>query len=155
MSRDSSQDTGLAFSCRRCGECCRGRGGIVLDRRDQERLCAHLGMTREAFLARYAEVRGGKIHLTVDQEERCVFHRGEDCGVHEARPDICLAWPYFRGNLVDASSWEMAWDSCPGLNREVSHGEFVRQGLEYLRARELLRPGGDDRPEALRLDKDL
>lgn len=151
-----SRSNGAAFACRRCGECCRGRGGIILDSRDQERLAAHLGLTRRELLDQYAEERGGKHHLRVDENECCVFQRGTDCGVHQARPDICRAWPFFRGNLVDASSWELAQDYCPGLNRRVDHAEFVRQGMVQLKEQGLVRdasePWPEDRAEALRFD---
>ncbi|THB62829.1 MAG: YkgJ family cysteine cluster protein [Desulfovibrio sp.] len=148
----SSDGNGQAFSCTCCGECCRGKGGIVLDERDQERLSAHMGMTVSEFLDRYTETRGYKPHLRVGDDEYCVFHHNELCSVHEARPDICRAWPFFRGNLVDAVSWELAQDYCPGLNSRVSHKEFTRQGATYLRDNDLASRSGPDRPEALRVD---
>ena len=66
-------------------------------------------------------------------------------------PDVCRAWPFFRGNLVDADSWGMALDYCPGINPEAGHAAFVREGLRYLRENGL---EGDDAPDgagALRL----
>jgi hypothetical protein len=40
----------LAFTCRLCGHCCQGEGGIVLAEGDIARLATHLGLSREAFL---------------------------------------------------------------------------------------------------------
>ena len=60
------------------------------------------------------------------------------CQVHAGKPDICRAWPFFRGNLVDAESFAMARSFCPGINSQISHEEFVRAGLTYLRKENLL-----------------
>jgi hypothetical protein len=77
---------------------------------------------------------GGKYRLKSRDDGYCVFFvQGRGCGVHPARPDICRAWPFFRGNLIDVVSWEMAQAFCPGINGNVPHEEFVRQGLHYLR----------------------
>ncbi len=110
---------------------------------DIERLCLHLGLSREDFLAEATMAAGGKIRLKSRPDGYCVyFVAGHGCGVHEARPDICRAWPFFRGNLIDAISWEMAQDFCPGINGSVPHAEFVRQGLDYLRAHGICRTSG-------------
>ncbi len=162
MSKDS------AFTCRRCGHCCQGEGGIILTAPDIRRLCRHLGIDRERFLSQSAEHAGGKYRLKSRDDGYCIFFiEGHGCGVHQARPDICRAWPFFRGNLIDAVSWEMAQDFCPGINGKVSHEEFVRQGLRYLHDQGIGRTSGTpavdqqnqervrdaDTPEALVLDR--
>lgn len=138
----------LAFTCRRCGHCCHGEGGIVMSRGDIMRLAAHLRMEPDAMLARYALFVSGKYRLTTGPDGYCVFY-AEGCGVHPGRPDVCRAWPYFRGNIIDADSHAMAAEDCPGINREVSHAEFARQGREYLARHGLSRARGEDVPEAL------
>ena len=137
-----------AFDCRMCGHCCQGVGGIVLTEKDQERLAAHLNITVANLLEWYTHLRGGKVQLNAGKDDYCVFYR-EGCGVHPGRPDICRAWPYFRGNLVDESSWELIQDYCPGVNPKAGHAEFVRQGREYLREQDLLRYDPDTSPNAL------
>jgi Fe-S-cluster containining protein len=134
-----------AFECRMCGECCQGRGGIVLDAADVDRLARHLGMKPDVFLAEYAETRGGKHCLRTGGNDYCIFfdNKISGCGVHLSRPDICRAWPFFRGNLVDEGSWRMAAESCPGINTQVSHEDFACQGREYLRRQELLKADHD------------
>lgn len=140
-----------AFECRRCGHCCQGQGGIILADKDIRRLLAHLGLDREDFLAAAAETKAGHIRLRSGPDGYCVYYSHEipGCGVHPARPDICRAWPFFRGNMVDASSWEMIQDYCPGVNPAVSHGEFTRQGRIFLREGGLVAEG-EDVPSALR-----
>jgi len=124
-----------AFDCRKCGECCRGKGGIVIGPRDLPRLCEGLGMERENFLARYTYLQDKKIKLRAGPDSYCVFFLpGTGCSVHTARPDICRAWPFFRGNMIDEASLAMAKESCPGINPAIAHDAFVCAGLQYFRA---------------------
>ncbi|MBI9079170.1 MAG: YkgJ family cysteine cluster protein [Pseudodesulfovibrio sp.] len=137
-----------AFKCQMCGHCCQGEGGIVMTQKDQIRLAAHLGISVEKLVSDYTQERGGKLHLTSGKDEYCIFFK-EGCGVHPGRPDVCRAWPYFRGNLVDEISWQMVQDYCPGINPNADHAEFVKQGREYLRNEDLLRYDPDTSPNAL------
>lgn len=139
------------FTCRMCGECCLGAGGIILQERDAARLAAHLGLSPEAFAAAHAERAGSRLRLKVGDDGYCTFfdHDISGCGVHLARPDVCRAWPFFRGNLLDEASWEMAATSCPGIDKRAGHDEFARQGKAYLQRENLAREQGDDPPSAL------
>ena len=140
-------DVTETFSCTRCGKCCEGRGGIVVGPRDLPRLCAHFHLPADEFLALYTENMGGKPVLKCGEDGFCMFFRaGKGCGIHPARPAVCRAWPFFRGNLVDAVSFDMARVDCPGIRREASHEAFAREGFRYLndyhlRARDVLREG--------------
>lgn len=138
----------VAFTCRRCGHCCQGEGGIVLSQSDVARLANHLRLTPQAMLSRYAEHVGGKNRLVTGPDKACIFY-DQGCAIHPARPDVCRAWPFFRGNIIDAESHAMAAEDCPGINLEASHAEFARQGRTYLHSRGLARPRGQDVPEAL------
>lgn len=121
------------FECRMCGQCCEGEGGIVLGRRDLERLAAFLGLAPEEFLAAYTFLNGEKIRLATGADGFCVFFKnGAGCQVHEAKPDICRAWPFFRGNIEDPHSLAMARAYCPGINPGASHSEFSSLGRRYL-----------------------
>ena len=137
-----------AFTCRRCGHCCQGTGGIVLAERDIARLAAHLNLDRDSLLARHTEHVGGMPRLVSGADGYCIFYK-DGCAIHPARPDVCRAWPYFRGNLIDPASHAMAMTDCPGINPEASHDEFARQGKAYLIHHGLTRPGGDGVPRAL------
>ncbi|CAK7049795.1 MAG: hypothetical protein DELT_00990 [Desulfovibrio sp.] len=123
---------GEVFACACCGECCSGTGGIVLRRSDTERLAAHFHVPVPAFLERYAERARGKYRLRAGSGGACVFAEGATCGVHAARPDICRAWPFFRGNLVDSVSFFMATEGCAGMRRPVPFATFVQSGARYL-----------------------
>ena len=136
----ASQEYGdlQAFACLKCGECCRGEGGIVVGPRDLSRLCAHLHMEAENFIALYGCQQNGKIKIRTGSDNCCIFFlSGTGCSVHQARPDICRAWPFFRGNMVDGESLAMAKAFCPGINSAVGHDAFVRAGLQYLEEQRL------------------
>ena len=142
-----------AFSCRMCGHCCLGEGGIILTDKDWARLIGHLNLSPQVFRTLHVDPKsdgaGKKPRLAVTGEGWCVFFRqGQGCTVHPARPDVCRAWPFFRGNLVDETSWEMIQEYCPGVNPEAGFPEFVRQGRDYL-AREGLLHEEEGAPNAL------
>lgn len=137
-----------AFKCRMCGHCCHGEGGIIMSEKDQVRLADHLGIDVNELIEKYSVDCNGKISLGTGEDGYCVFFEN-GCGVHPGRPDICRAWPFFRGNLIDPMSWEMIQEYCPGVNPEAGHKEFARQGMEYLRKEGLLRYDSDVDPNAL------
>lgn len=142
----------LAFDCRMCGHCCEGRGGIVVSAKDLERLSAHMGVGPDEFELLWGERRGRKLHIRAGEDGSCVFFdHGKGCMVHEAKPDICRAWPFFRGNLVDEESFILAGGFCPGIAGEAGHDEFVRQGLKYLLQNQLVGNAGPDEAGALQV----
>ncbi|WP_018123172.1 YkgJ family cysteine cluster protein [Desulfovibrio oxyclinae] len=139
-----------AFDCKMCGHCCHGEGGIVMSEKDRVRLAEHLEQEVDSMLEQYAYQRGGKWQVVTGDDGYCVFFReGAGCSVHPGRPDICRAWPFFRGNLIDEGSWEMIQEYCPGVNPEAGHDEFVRQGKEYIRQEGLSRHDPDCDANAL------
>lgn len=130
------------FDCRKCGSCCMGEGGIVLGPKDLARLCEHFGMDEKPFLSQYAELHNGKHKIRTGPDGNCIFFRtGKGCCVHEFKPDVCRAWPFFRGNMVDAASLDMAREFCPGIGKKVTHQDFVAEGTAYLREHGLVAQG--------------
>ncbi|MGX9366324.1 YkgJ family cysteine cluster protein [Desulfoplanes sp. PS50] len=122
-----------AFSCQMCGHCCQGTGGIVVSPDEQKRLCQFLNIDLTTFQEKYTDLVSSKRIIKSDATGYCVFfQKATGCSVHTAKPDVCRAWPFFRGNLLDPVSWELAQDYCPGISKNVTHEEFVRQGLVYL-----------------------
>jgi Fe-S-cluster containining protein len=144
--------TTSVFDCRMCGHCCQGQGGIVASAPELERLAAFLGITVGEFRDLYTQPQGKKTVLRCGEDGYCIFFdREKACTVHPAKPDVCRAWPFFRGNLADAVSWELAQDYCPGIVAESGHAEFVRQGLAYVRENGLAKEGRADEAGALRI----
>lgn len=127
------------FDCQKCGTCCLGEGGIVLGPKDLARLAAHFSMEPERFLSEYTTLHNGKHKIRTGPDGNCLFFRaGKGCNVHEFKPDVCRAWPFFRGNMVDADSLAMAKEFCSGIRRDATHEEFVTEGHAYLEEHGLL-----------------
>ncbi len=144
------QTTEQAFICVMCGQCCLGEGGIVLSSADLERLCAAFGLSSQEFKTKYAVQQSKSVQLLTRNGCCIFFQEQKGCLVHSHKPDICSAWPFFKGNLKDKQSWQMALDYCPGINQEAGHAEFVRQGLAFLRRNNLIYSEKDpDAPAAL------
>ncbi len=121
------------FECTMCGQCCEGQGGIVVSPTDLERLCAHFQLSAQAFEDQYGCVQNGKLKVRTGADNFCIFFKdGVGCAAHVARPDICRAWPFFRGNMVDNESFYLSKDYCPGLRADSTHAEFVAEGAQYL-----------------------
>lgn len=131
--------TNTAFDCRMCGHCCEGKGGIVVSPSDLQRLCDFLRMPADAVIAAYGEQAGDKLKIRCGEDGYCIFFRqGKGCIVHEGKPSICKAWPFFRGNIEDPESLALAKDFCPGINPDISHEDFAREGMAYLEKERLL-----------------
>ncbi len=128
------ESSGNAFTCRMCGECCQGSGGIVVTRDEQERIAEFLGRDLLSFQKSCVQYHGAKSLIRSNQDGWCIFFdSSKGCLIHPVKPGPCRAWPFFRGNLIDDSTLEMAKDFCPGINPDIDFQEFVRQGLIYLR----------------------
>jgi hypothetical protein len=140
-----------AFVCQMCGHCCYGEGGIVVTQKDQERLSLYLHISISTLRDTFTLFQNDQYVLRTGDNGYCIFFdQDQGCKVHTYKPDICQAWPFFRGNLRDEMSWEMAQEYCPGIDQNLGHQEFVRQGLLYLQENDLLKDQSSiDRPKAL------
>lgn len=147
-------DDSSVFTCKMCGECCRGQGGIVVSPRDLDRITRHMKLTAAEFAERYGEIRGGKLQIRTGEDGLCIFFReGQGCVVHEGKPDVCRAWPFFRGNIVDPESLAMAKDFCPGIDPDCDHETFAREGRAYLAKHGLLTHDRERGGTAVNLDE--
>lgn len=123
----------LVFSCVKCGSCCDGEGGIVVSPSDLLRLCTYLNLDNKDFIEHYGILHNNKLKIRTADDGYCIFFvKDKGCSVHSAKPNICKAWPYFRGNMIDAESFSMAKQFCSGISSTVSHEDFVAEGKKYL-----------------------
>lgn len=139
------------FDCRLCGHCCEGRGGIIVSNSDLERLCNFLQLQTSEFEELWAVKHNGKLYIRSTVSGCVFFQKGTGCLVHSAKPNICRAWPYFRGNLVDSESLALAKDFCPGIPVTQSHDAFVMEGISYLQRENLLGSATPDEAGALQV----
>ncbi len=129
------------FDCTRCGICCTGENGIVVDNsKDLPRLLDFFNIDIEELDQKYTKIHNNKRVLRSGDDKNCLFFdRSSGCKIHEARPDICRAWPYFRGNMLDSVSLEMAKSDCKGLLTKSRRENFKNEGIAYLLEHQLLK----------------
>jgi len=119
--------------------------------KEQQRMADYLGMDISGFQMMYVQRKGDKFFIRNNDQGWCIFfNTGKGCTVHPAKPRTCRAWPFFRGNLMDESSFEMAREYCPGIDPDTDFEEFVRLGVKYLQEHGLGQELEDDAGNALR-----
>ncbi len=137
------------FDCKQCGDCCYGQGGIVLTQKDIEKLSKSLNMDSEEFKKNYTEIRNEKTSLKSENNSCVFFSKNKNCLVHENKPDVCRAWPYFTGNMQDDVSLDMAKEFCPGIHPKTKHEHFVQKGHQILQQEKLNKAHCKQEPNAL------
>ena len=121
-----------AFACQMCGECCYGEGGIFLVPEEILQIAVFLGLDRERFLERFCFHRHGRVYIATGKDDFCIFHeKGRGCSIHPVKPGPCRKWPFFNALVRDRDNWAMAKDACPGIVRECSFEEFVREAEKW------------------------
>lgn len=130
-------EKGLRFTCRGSGKCCATRGKyayVYASFNDRKRIAALLGMSEQAFRARFTKKSDGRYHLH-DGGKDCPFFQERRCTVYEARPRQCRTWPFWPENM-DATVWEKEVLSyCPGagtgrLYKAEEIEEILKRGGE-------------------------
>ena len=117
------------FQCRQCGDCCAGRGGIMVKPGEVKAMAALLSLPEAEFCRRFVEASALGPRLTV-ADGVCVFLMpGGICRVHAVKPFICRQWPFLPALLVDPDELENAKTACPGINPKCSHEDFVDAAL--------------------------
>jgi len=81
--------------CRRCGDCCRWEGHVLLEEDDIARLAAHLGLSPAEFVDRHCALARNRAQLTLADGAggACRFLDGNRCRVYPARPRQCREFP--------------------------------------------------------------
>ena len=114
---------GLRFSCRGCGECCRGPGGYVWVTADEAAgLARALGIEPGAFFAEWLRRTAAGLALVDGSTGDCpLLDAAGRCGAYGARPVQCRTWPWWRENLGSPGEWERAARRCPGMGKGELH----------------------------------
>jgi Fe-S-cluster containining protein len=120
-----------AFQCRKCGECCAGRGGVRLSEGEAALAARFLDISPENFSARFL-APGPLPRDILCGSGKCLFSEaGGLCRIHPAKPKICRDWPYLPGPLTVESAFLDAKAACPGLRRDLSWAEFQEAGRAF------------------------
>jgi Fe-S-cluster containining protein len=114
-----------------CGTCCYGKGGISLEHDEVLKISNFLDISPESFIKGYCEYRNGRISIGIGTDGYCLLYDKEKmCLIHPVKPAICALWPFFPANVRDKSNWDTIKDACPGINRNCSFEDFVKQSKE-------------------------
>ncbi len=106
------------FTCRMCGDCCRGYGGTFVSPGEIRAIAAYVGVDAQRFIENYCQFSGRRPVLAQAENGYCVFWDGK-CGIHPVKPRMCRQWPYLESVLVDVANWHAMADSCPGMRTDV------------------------------------
>lgn len=137
---DSEPTTGdNIFTCRQCGDCCRGFGGTYVTARDIIHISAYIQFDAEQFAVRYCEKSGSRYVLACGKDGCCVFFDKEkQCTIHPVKPYMCKAWPFIETLIRHPENWNTMADSCPGIKKDIS--EEVLKKIVRLEKEKLDRP---------------
>lgn len=119
------------FECKKCGECCYGEGGILLQPEEIEKIANFLGLTVESFIALHCEQRHGRLCIRSASKGYCAFFdQDKQCLIHPVKPRPCSLWPFYPALLKDRAGWNHAKEACPGINPDASFEDFVKASKE-------------------------
>lgn len=112
---------GVRFECTQCGACCRGPGYTLVSLEEQKVLAAHLNISLEQFREYYTTLVEGGRRILKDSPhgEYCTFLDSEtnQCSVHEARPQQCRTFPFWRHHFESEGNWGLLGQQCEGVGR--------------------------------------
>lgn len=100
------------FSCRRCGNCCRIRDGIVrVSDEEVARIARFLRLPEDVFIDRYTDLAPDRRGLVLKSAPAgdCIFLDARNyCEINPVKPDKCRTFPH---EWTNADSREV----CPAL----------------------------------------
>ena len=110
-------DPDVYYVCQRCTACCRWPGDVRLEVDEIPRIAGFLGMTEDAFIARYTRLRTNRQGLSLIEREdhSCIMLEGNACRIHPVKPDQCAGFP----NRWNFPGWR---DICQAVAVDVRDG---------------------------------
>lgn len=113
------------FKCRKCGDCCFGRGGVRFTDEEAAEAALYLKLSLSDFHRLYLVGDGPPWDIGLDFAGYCRLRQpGGLCLVHSVKPAVCRAWPWLAGTINDESAFKDAKEACPGLRRNLTWTDF-------------------------------
>ena len=131
-------DNKADFNCRKCGDCCYGRGGIRLDAEGISKAASLLKLPLNEFRHLYLE--GETDEIGVDKSGYCRLSQQTEngkrlCLIHGAKPYVCRNWPFLFALLKHESAFYAAQETCRALKTMGDWQDFLkvfnRSGIEF------------------------
>lgn len=128
MIKDDFIDSGLNFSCKKCGKCCGEQPGYVyLSKNDLTALCEHFKMTANDFIDKYCRwvnYYNNSEALALKEKARyyCIFFQ-DGCTVYKARPVQCRTYPFWPWIIESHGAWLKEKNECVGLDFGALHSK--------------------------------
>lgn len=95
-----------AFSCRKCGNCCRVPGYVRIRETEIDRIAGYLKMDSREFNEKYTILTNDRRSLSLREKDdgSCVFLSGTsgECLINPVKPEQCMNFP-FKWNF---EGWE-------------------------------------------------
>lgn len=101
------------IDCTQCGNCCRTYM-ISLEKKDADRLSAHLGISTNELSEKYLETSQEET-VQVFNKIPCHFLQDNKCTVYEARPGDCRDFPHLHKKGFTSRLFSMIsfYGTCP------------------------------------------
>ncbi|MCP4710385.1 MAG: YkgJ family cysteine cluster protein [Planctomycetes bacterium] len=123
-SKKTWYQSGLAFNCRQCGNCCAGpdEGYVWISKEEIVKLADFLKLTPEKLKKKHLRRVGLRYSLIEKKTSKdCIFltrnpNQSINCDVYPVRPLQCRTWPFWNENLRSNSTWNHAAQKCPGID---------------------------------------
>jgi Fe-S-cluster containining protein len=107
------------FSCKKCGDCCKGYGGTFVTHREIEAIAGYINADVDRFIDEKCQMSGDRPVLAQGNNGYCIFW-DEACTIHPVKPRMCRAWPFIESVLIDVNNWQIMAASCPGIRIDVA-----------------------------------
>jgi len=119
MTQPDWWDEGVFFSCKGCGQCCRGEPGAIFFTLDEgERVRNYLGINEADFRRDYVNLMWGKPSFAERRNGDCIFYDEgcAKCAVYHTRPLQCALFPFWASVMESKEKWNKEARRCPGMN---------------------------------------
>jgi len=113
------------FSCRQCGDCCKGYGGTYVTEKDILAISSFLKVAPDRLIASHCCMSAGKLLLAQGGNGYCVFW-DKHCTIHPVKPRMCREWPFIKSVLADVENWKVMSSMCPGIRTDFPD-EAIRE----------------------------
>ena len=115
------------FTCRKCGECCRGYGGTFVSEKDIEAISRYLKIDSRRLIAEFCQLSGGKAVLAQGKNGYCLlWDKDKQCTIQPVKPEMCKKWPFIESILADVNNWRIMAALCAGIRTDVP-GRLIKE----------------------------